>query len=185
MIKMTTLFVRKFREHAAPILTEEVDPVNAWAITEGTAHRKFDGIGCLIKDGRLYRRMDKKPGKTLPTGSFECQAPDEFTGHHPHWVPCDQANPDDRFFVEAFESQDKDDLPDGTYELCGPKVLSNREDFGTHILVPHEGSVLDPPDRSFDCIKDFLMTHDMEGIVFHHPDGRMCKIRKKDYGIRR
>lgn len=26
---------------------------------------------------------------------------------------------------------------------------------------------------------------DGEGIVFHHPDGRMCKIRKSDFGIKR
>ena len=24
-----------------------------------------------------------------------------------------------------------------------------------------------------------------EGVVFHHPDGRMYKVRKKDFGIKR
>lgn len=27
--------------------------------------------------------------------------------------------------------------------------------------------------------------NDMEGIMFHHPNGRMCKIRKSDFGIKR
>ena len=44
--------------------------------------------------------------------------------------------------------------------------------------------VLDCP-RTFDGIREFLAPLDIEGIVFHHPDGRMVKIRKDDYGLNR
>jgi hypothetical protein len=39
--------------------------------------------------------------------------------------------------------------------------------------------------RSFEALKKYLELNDMEGIVFHHPDGRMAKIRKTDFGIKR
>ena len=44
---------------------------------------------------------------------------------------------------------------------------------------------LDAP-RTFDALRAFLADHDdIEGIVWHHPDGRMVKIKGKDFGIKR
>ena len=44
-------------------------------------------------------------------------------------------------------------------------------------------------DYSFDGLRNYLSNPelDIEGIVFHHKsnDGRMCKIRKCDFGIKR
>ena len=41
-------------------------------------------------------------------------------------------------------------------------------------------------DFSFEGLKLWLSNHDVEGIVFHnYRDGRMCKIRKTDFGIKR
>jgi hypothetical protein len=37
----------------------------------------------------------------------------------------------------------------------------------------------------FENLKTYLEVVDIEGIVFHHPDGRMCKLRKSDFGIKR
>ena len=39
--------------------------------------------------------------------------------------------------------------------------------------------------RTYDQIKDALENTDIEGIVWHHPDGRMVKIKKKDFGFKR
>ena len=63
-------------------------------------------------------------------------------------------------------------FPDGTYELCGPKLQGNPEGFAEHTLVRHGTEVVDPP-RTWDGLRDFLASYDGEGIVFHHPDGRM------------
>jgi hypothetical protein len=37
--------------------------------------------------------------------------------------------------------------------------------------------------RSFARLRTYLMGNVIEGIVFAHPDGRMCKIRRDDYGL--
>jgi hypothetical protein len=68
----------------------------------------------------------------------------------------------------------------------GPKVQGNPEKFAQHELVRHDfAEGVGNLDRSFDGIKDFLSETDWEGIVFHHPDGRMAKIKSKDFGIKR
>jgi hypothetical protein len=74
----------------------------------------------------------------------------------------------------------------GTYELVGPKIQGNPERRVKHELISHEYS--DPyeiPNRTFEGIKEFMRDLDIEGIVFHHPDGRMAKIKKKDFGMTR
>jgi len=78
-------------------------------------------------------------------------------------------------------------LPDGTYELLGPKIQSNVEKFDRHVLVKHglDGFSDDPP-RTFAGLKEWFASHNyVEGIVWHHEDGRMVKIKCKDFGIRR
>ena len=39
--------------------------------------------------------------------------------------------------------------------------------------------------RSFNELREWLKDRDIEGIVFHHPDGRMGKIKKRDFGQKR
>jgi len=34
-------------------------------------------------------------------------------------------------------------------------------------------------------LRDWIKPLDIEGLVFHHPDGRMAKIKKRDFGFRR
>jgi hypothetical protein len=97
---------------------------------------------------------------------------------------CAPDNPQDKYHCEAFIGKG---LPDGTYELCGPKLQGNREKLTEHILIPHgekELIGLSYP-LNFENLKQYLEVVDIEGIVFHHPDGRMCKLRKSDFGIKR
>ena len=83
-------------------------------------------------------------------------------------------------------------MPDGTYELCGPKVQSNPEREyvesevgpGMHVLIPHGRCLLAAP-RDFNELKSWLATQDIEGVVWHHPDGRMVKIKTRDFGLKR
>lgn len=97
----------------------------------------------------------------------------------------------DKYHLEGWANSNKYafDLLDGTYELVGPKVQSNPDRFSSHMLVPHGTYILnDLTDLSFEGIKEYLNTHNYEGIVFHHKntltDGRMCKIRRKDFGLK-
>jgi hypothetical protein len=52
------------------------------------------------------------------------------------------------------------------------------------MLVRHGKEVLSDAPRTFDALRAYLQ-RDIEGIVWHHEDGRMVKIKGKDFGIRR
>ena len=158
---------------------------NQWVITHGIATRKYDGTACAIIDGELYKRYDVKKGRSIPNGAIPCQKADTITGHHPHWV---KVTSNDKYHLEGFaNSKNTFDLSDGTYELVGPKVQGNAEGFSIHMLIPHKTYVLDLTDLSFEGIREYLTYNTYEGIVFHHKntltDGRMCKIRRKDFGL--
>jgi len=39
--------------------------------------------------------------------------------------------------------------------------------------------------RTFNELKEWFKDQDIEGIVWHHPDGRMIKLKKRDFGYKR
>lgn len=192
MKKITTLFKKDPNDLSRVI--NEIDPANEWVLTEGVATIKWDGTACAVIDGILYKRFNLKKGRTLPPGAIPCQEPDAITGHHPHWVPCYRDNPADRYHWQAWDRKMATfsffsylSIEDGTYELCGPKINGNHERLPYHWLVKHGDYVIrfDSSKRSYEIIKQCLLTNNIEGFVFHHPDGRMCKIRQKDFGMKR
>lgn len=184
MQKIISLFKRNYDgDH---LVRDEVVEGAEWVLAgEGCATRKFDGACCRVKDGKLYKRFDAKEGKTPPLGFEPAQDPDPNTGHWPGWVPIGEG-PDDRWFREGWHNSrlitEKEDV---TYELCGPKVNKNPEGYPDHFLILHGVEGLDDCPRDFEGIKAFLASRDIEGIVWHHPDGRMVKIKKKDFGLKR
>lgn len=188
MKKISTLFVVTYHEKwdSSGIISDAVRSENSWVFDDSkkvVATVKFDGSSAMVLDGKLYKRYDAKKGKCIPIGAIPCQeAADPISGHFPHWILCSETNPADRYFIEAFTEF----LPDGTYELCGEQVGINAEKIVGHMLIPH-GKCIINIDFSFDAIKEYLSDpmNDIEGIVFHHQDGRMCKIRKGDFGISR
>ena len=159
---------------------DKINPENEWALTSGIATVKFDGTACAIIDGELYKRYDAKKGRKAPEGAIPCQEADEY-GHHPHWV---KVTKEDKFHIEGFENLE--DKVDGTYELCGPKINGNKENFQIHMLIKHGRNriSLDGYELSYNGIKMFLENKNIEGIVFHEKNGdRMCKIRRSDFGF--
>ncbi len=175
MRKIPTLFKRDpdDRRHLLPAVT----PGCEWVLEgEGVPTRKYDGTCCLVRAGVLYKRHEVKPGKTPPP-EFEPVDHDEVTGKTVGWVPVGDG-PEDRWHREAVGSV----LPlDGSYELCGPKVQGNPEGFEGHVLVRHDqAEELDAP-RDFNGLADWLRHATIEGIVWHHPDGRMAKLKRRDF----
>lgn len=141
-------------------------------------------------DGRVFR-YNREP----PEGFVPAQDPDDG-GHWPGWVPVGP-EPEDCWHRQAFGEAagvtgrgsmitfESCSLEEGTYELVGPKVQGNPEDAPRHLLVRHGACPLPDCPRDFDGIKAYLAEHDIEGIVWHHPDGRMVKIKGKDFGLKR
>ena len=178
MKKTISLFSRNYGGDR--LVRDEIVPGAEWVVAgEGVASRKFDGTCCMVRYGKLFKRHDVKAGKEPPQDFEPAQEADPITGHWPGWVPVGDG-PDDLRHRQANGGT----RSDGTYELCGPKVQKNPEQFETHVLVRHGAEVLDAP-RTFLALRDYLAEHDIEGIVWHHPDGRMVKIKGKDFGIKR
>lgn len=184
MKKMPCVFVREFRGRDATI-TRDVTPAAQWVVDgEGQAFVKRDGTACAVIGGLLFKRYDAKRGKAPPAGAIPCDEPDEVTGHHPHWVLVDANNPADKWHWAAWRRL-IGFVPAGTYELCGPHFNGNPEGYDDEYFVPHDSQPVGDVPRDFDGLRTFLEQWPHEGIVFHHPDGRMAKIRRVDFGFPR
>lgn len=179
MKKIVSLFQRNY--DGDRLVRDEIVPGAEWvAAGEGVATRKFDGTCCMVRDGKLFKRFDAKAGKVPPDGFEPAQPePDANTGHWPGWLPVGDG-PDDARHREA-------EIPteDGTYELCGPKVQNNPEGYTKHVLVKHGSEVLHDCPRTFEALREYLSGGEIEGVVWWHPDGRLVKIKGKDFGIKR
>lgn len=181
--KIPSLFKRRYDGDRQ--VYDEIVPGSEWvAAGEGIATRKWDGTSCLVKGGKLYKRYDAKGGKVPPPGFEPAQEPDAATGHWPGWVPVGDG-PEDRWHREAIRGRTLIGLPppDGTYELIGPKVNGGAEGVDAHGLVPHALWEIVGVPRTFADLRAWLDCHAMEGLVWHHPDGRMVKIKRRDFGL--
>jgi hypothetical protein len=179
MRKIISLFQRNYDTDR--LVRNEVVPGAEWVVNgEGVATRKWDGTCCMIRDGKYYKRYEVKKGKTPPKNFEPANDIDDNTGKQQGWVPVGDG-PEDKWHREAYHH----DPPDGMYELCGPKVQGNPEKLLVHHLIKHGTDIEEHAPRDFDGLIKFFQIHDIEGIVWHHPDGRMVKIKAKDFGIKR
>jgi hypothetical protein len=179
MRKIISLFQRNYEGDR--LVRDEVVPGAEWVLAgEGRATEKLDGTCAMIREGKLFKRYDAKRGKTPPAGWEAAQEPDPVTGHWPGWLLVGDG-PEDKWFREAWQTAPRED---GTYELIGPKVQGNPYGHIAHSLIPHGQSEIPGDPRTFADIRDLFERVRMEGIVWHHPDGRMVKIKTKDFGLR-
>lgn len=187
MKKVISLFKRDYE--GTRLVYDEVVKGAEWVQAgEGYATEKIDGTSCLIQDGKLFKRYDAKHGKTPPDGFVPAQEPDEVTGHWPGWLPVGDGN-EDKWHREAwtlFNTMHTVNTQDnGTYELVGPKVQGNPYGYPQHHLVRHGNTIIKNVPTDFEGLKQCLADNPMyEGFVWHHPDGRMVKIKRKDFGFK-
>lgn len=184
MKKVPTIFERDWDGDRSRVV-DVPHPDCVWVFAgEGTATRKLDGTCCMVSSNTLYKRREVKRGKPEPA-SFQHVSTDEKTGKRVGWVPVTDGS-EDRWYREAWTGADN--WPDGTYELIGPKVQGNPEYSEFHLLIKHGGGPAGPIDnvpRTFEGLREWMAGKDIEGIVFHHPDGRMGKIKLRDFGLKR
>jgi hypothetical protein len=189
--KIISLFQRNYETDR--LVRNEVVPGAEWVIAgEGVPTRKYDGSCCAIIKGVFYKRYDLKKGRVRPDGFIPAQDPDPVTGHWPGWLMVGWGSKDKWFRVAidnsiAAKKQEGlgEFMEDGTYEACGPHFQGNPEEFLVDALIPHGIEKLSNVPRDFDGIREYLKDGRIEGIVWHHPDGRMVKIKAKDFGMRR
>lgn len=182
MEKIPTLFERDWdgdRRYVLPQVTAGCE----WVIDgEGMPTRKYDGTCVMLdRDGDWWARREVKEGKPEPEG-FVSLGTDPETLKTVGWEPAAQS---------AFAKWHKEALgnpyerrPIGTYELVGPKVNGNPEGAGGHELIRHaDAEFLADVPRDFGSLAEWLHAHPFEGVVWHHPDGRMAKIKKRDFRV--
>lgn len=187
MHKIPTVFVRN-PENMDQLL-RDVHPDCQWvADGEGRATRKYDGT-CIKLDaeGTWWARRQIRPNRQAPAG-FVLVETDEVTGKSFGWEPIEQS-----VFYQCFqETTPRRKVT--TYELIGPKINGNPQKVDKHMLIEHGANVftnyeeLAEVPRDYDGLRDWLAAHDSadlrggawEGIVFHHEDGRMAKIKARD-----
>jgi hypothetical protein len=182
MRKIPSLFMRNYDSDR--LVRNEVVPGSEWVLAgEGMPTRKLDGSPVLIMNGIMHVRYDAKNGKAPPQDFIPAQEPDPVTGHWPGWV---FANPvQHKWFIVAVANAGGTKLPDGTYEACGPHFNKNPENLPYDTVIKH-GLILIPGNpRTYNSIREYLSSAGIEGIVWHHPDGRMVKIKTRDFGLKR
>lgn len=179
MIKIPTIFKRDY-SHTYRV-TKIINPECQWVFDgEGVAYRKYQGMAAMIKDGIYYKRVIIKKDQAVPV-NFILITYDHRSEKQFGWLPVDFEHPQDKYYTKAYKTY-KTSLVDGTYELIGPHILNNYENVITDQLVKHDFYPIILFKRNYATIKKYLNRVNFEGIVFHHPDGRMAKIKKKDFG---
>jgi len=185
MKKIPSLFIQT-PDH---VLTREINPDCQWVINgEGFPTAKYDGSACAVINGKLYKRYDNSQRKgndrimkTTPCDDWIHCGCTTYRGKFIYWIPVTSKD----YYHQIAWAWAQGALEEGTYELIGPEVQGNPHKFDKNTLIKHSRTHLRFPNpRTYDEIYDYLKNKcEFEGIVWHHTDGRMCKITKKKFGI--
>ncbi len=165
------------------LVTKEPNPECQWVFDgEGIATRKYDGTCVMLDDeGRWWARREVKPDKAAPE-NYQSISTDPNTGKTVGWEPMEQSA-FAKYHAEAVSLRDQ--IAPGTYELCGPKINRNPEKFQGHVLVSHaDAELVRPFGLLYEQLRDTmsaLESEGFEGLVWHHPDGRMAKLKVRDF----
>lgn len=183
MEKIPTLFERDddFR------VVNQPRPECAWVFEgEGTPTEKLDGtnVRLTIRSGQLVR-LEKRRNPSKPQ---------KKQGIVDGWyVDASEDAAEDKWIFEAARATDVSGWPDGEHscEALGPRIQGNPLELPALVCVPfnREAPVYQDVPRDYGGLLEFLASlesryspgHLAEGIVFHHPDGRRAKIKRKDF----
>lgn len=131
---------------------------------EGIATRKWDGTPVYWDGEKWYKRA----GTT--------------------WTPMTDG-PEDQWLCECVRLAEDDPSVHtnvvGSYEAVGPKINGNPDNMKFNTLRRHGDIQYEDVPTDLAALKAWLTEHDIEGIVWHHPDGRMAKVKKRDFGLSR
>ncbi|WP_181771112.1 RNA ligase family protein [Amycolatopsis pittospori] len=183
MEKIPTLFERDEHFHVIDRPRAEC----AWVFDgAGVGTEKLDGtnVRLTVRSGRLVRvEKRRNPSKTQKQqGIVDGWYVDTVGG-----------SADDKWILAAAENTDVSGWSDGEHpcEALGPRIQGNPLGLEDHRCVPFDlqAPTLAEVPRDYHELRDFLATldsrfspgHLAEGVVFHHPDGRRAKIKRKDF----
>lgn len=169
----------------------EITPGCDWVFNgEGVATEKLDGtnVQITVENGQAIK-LEKRRNPTK-----EEKARGEIDGSYVLVT----SDPGDKYIRDAIDNTDFSTWPDGVHsaEAIGPKIQGNSLNLERHILVRHADApiysdvqthIRENADK-FDYLQNIIRVSSLysksawiEGFVFHHPDGRMAKIKVKDF----
>lgn len=178
MQKIPTLFVRNPTDMARVL--PEITPDAAWVLAgEGVPTRKRDGtnVRVTVRTGKV-EMLEKRRNPSRE---------ERAAGAEPGYVQAEPSDPSDKHIFAAVEATDLSWCPDGAWscEALGPKIQGGVEGVPPMLyMFLQRPDVLSDCTRTFEGIRDFLAANVLEGIVWHHPDGRFAKIKRRDFGFR-
>lgn len=183
MEKIPTLFERDDRFR----VVDRPRPECAWVFAgEGVATEKLDGtnVRLTVRGGHLVR-VEKRRN---PSKAQKAQ------GIIDGWyTDAGEAAPEDKWILAAAAATDVSSWPDGEHscEAVGPRIQGNELGLSDLRCVPFDLDIPVYPEapRDYAGLRSFLADldsrfspgHLAEGVVFHHPDGRRAKIKRKDF----
>jgi hypothetical protein len=183
MNKIPTLFVRDPSNMA--LVLDQVTPGCEWVLAgEGVATRKWDGtnVRVTVSDGQFWGLQKRRnPSRAEKAASAE-----------PGYVVASRDDPQDKHIYAAVDATNFAQWPDGAWscEALGPKIQGGA-DGRAPCLIPFSlpgfaarEELTDWHERTHQGLSGWLATVPFEGIVWHHPDGRMAKIKRRDFGLR-
>ncbi len=188
MQKIPTLFERDWNGDRSLVLDIPNPSADVqWVFDgEGVATRKWDGVCTMRDEDGWWTRREITPKKPSVPDVFKAISVDHATGSAIGWIPIEDSG-FAKWHAQAFVPGGASaPVYHGTYELVGPRINGNPEQLGEHQLIPH-AHTQEFPDapRSFALLAVFFYSHDIEGLVWHHDDGRMAKIKRRDFGMKR
>lgn len=177
MQKIPTLFIRSERDPFR--VTETVHPDAAWVLAgEGVPTIKRDGtnVRVTVQAGKLvWIEKRRNPGRE-----------EKALGVEPYYIGAMRDDKSNKHIFAAVDAEDFSTWPEGQHpcEALGPMIQGGVESDQPGLYpfllrpLPFPG---DP--RAFSEIREALASVVCEGIVWHHPDGRMAKVKRTDFGL--
>lgn len=186
MQKISTIFERDMQNGGK--ITNHFDKyVDGFNFNEAVATEKLDGTNVrLTVRNHMLVRLEKRRNPTKI---------EKYKGIvEPWYVDAYETDPGDKYIWEAAKNTDLSQIEDGEYsgEALGTKIQGNPLNLDKHIVVLFtlgQAPVFENVPTTYDELKEWLPLQrskygidcGIEGIVWHHPSGRMVKIKTKDF----
>ena len=193
MQKIPTMFTRL---HDGKIVNE-IAPGCRWVFSgEGFATEKLDGtnVRLTVRANEIIR-VEKRRNPTAQQRQKFAQRGVRVI--EPWYVDANPDEPADKHIFAAVEGTDVSGIEDGEYcaEAIGPKLQGNPLElpsarcfmFSVQLILT--GIIYPNVPRDFNSLREWFEIadsiyspgHKPEGIVFYNSDGRLAKIKAKDF----
>jgi len=168
------------------VCIDKLKPDCEWVIHEGFATEKLDGTNVMIwvrgETVLAFFRRITPPREQSPSPLDKFGLYEEVN----------RSDPNSKWIIDALNNTDLSGWPDGDHccEAIGPKIQGNPLGLASRRCEPLDlwPFIYESFPRTFNEIRSALENleslcspgHIAEGVVFHHPDGRRAKIKRRD-----